>query len=276
MDADERLALIRLKIERAKKHINDLNDAARVFFDADPNPYVVTGKHDPNTRRWTYYMLSVQPIPVSIAAIAGDVLHNLRSALDHLAYSLVAVRGFVSTAGVPLTDKEIRSISFPIIDTDSPAQYEAARAAKVKGMAQAAIDAIDAIKPYKGGDDTLWRLHKLNNIDKHRLLVTVASGYEAFNIAGMAARAFENDPVFGSFEWAPIWMYPGDRHCPLQEGAELLIDAPDAEFNEKLQFSFEIALNEPQIIECEPILPFLAQTVDYVDNLILGFKPLLA
>jgi hypothetical protein len=71
-------------------------------------------------------------------------------------------------------------------------------------------------------------------------------------------------------------VYPSDRHCPLEEDTELLIDAPDAEFNKKLQFSFDVALNEPQIVECEPILLFLAQMVDYVDNLILSFKPLLA
>ena len=44
-------------------------------------------------------------------------------------------------------------------------------------MRKDAVDAIDAIKPYKGGNDTLWRLHGLNNIDKHRLLITVGLAY---------------------------------------------------------------------------------------------------
>ncbi len=43
-------------------------------------------------------------------------------------------------------------------------------------MAQAAIDAIDAAKPYEGGTDELWCLHKLDIADKHHaLLVTLVS-----------------------------------------------------------------------------------------------------
>ena len=40
-------------------------------------------------------------------------------------------------------------------------------------MRQEAVKAIDRLKPYGGGNDFLWRLHGLNNIDRHRLLFTV-------------------------------------------------------------------------------------------------------
>jgi hypothetical protein len=48
MTADERLALVRLKIERADKHINDLNAEIRRFFNS--NPYTIATKHDAQTR----------------------------------------------------------------------------------------------------------------------------------------------------------------------------------------------------------------------------------
>jgi hypothetical protein len=40
MTADERLAIVRLKIERANKHIGDLQTAVRTFVNS--NPYKVT------------------------------------------------------------------------------------------------------------------------------------------------------------------------------------------------------------------------------------------
>jgi hypothetical protein len=55
-------------------------------------------------------------------------------------------------------------------------------------MRQEAIDAIDATKPYAGGNDALWRIHKLNNVDKHRLLITVGSMVRSVDIGSDMTR----------------------------------------------------------------------------------------
>ena len=83
-----RIHLVRLKIERAKKHIRDA-DVACNFYATDP--YVVVPKRDPKTREVSFYLAHVDDVPVGISAIAGDAIHNLRSALDYLAYQLVAI-----------------------------------------------------------------------------------------------------------------------------------------------------------------------------------------
>lgn len=75
------------KVERAKQHVGDLEAELRAFHGT--NPYVVAAKRNPETHQLVYYVASVQEVPRSISAIAGDVLQNLRSALDHLAYQLV-------------------------------------------------------------------------------------------------------------------------------------------------------------------------------------------
>jgi hypothetical protein len=64
MTADERLALIRLKIERADKHIRDLEATLRSFFEA--NPYKIATKRNPQTRQLIYYIETVIPIPTSL------------------------------------------------------------------------------------------------------------------------------------------------------------------------------------------------------------------
>lgn len=47
MSADERLALIRGKIDRSKKLFEELAAARDAFF--DPQPYVIESKRDPQT-----------------------------------------------------------------------------------------------------------------------------------------------------------------------------------------------------------------------------------
>ena len=87
MDANERIALIGVKIERAKKHIDDLYVEVTAYLDT--RPYVISsqvGSH-PRPHR-IYYLTKVKPIPDSIKAVTGDLLFNARAALDHLAYHL--------------------------------------------------------------------------------------------------------------------------------------------------------------------------------------------
>ncbi len=166
----DRLAGARAKVERAKQHINELDTILGAFFRT--NPYRVGTKRDPQTRRLIYYLVSVRDVPPEISVVAGEVLQSMRSALDHLAYQLVLV-------GTGQSDP-FYHVYFPIFDSSS--EYEAKKLKQIRGMRQDAIDAIDELKPYRGGNDTLWRLHKLNLVDKHRLLVTVGSQMRSADI----------------------------------------------------------------------------------------------
>src|SRR5260221_14441846 len=88
MTADERIALIKPKLDRAKKHFRDLESEFSAFL-FDPRPYEIATKKDPNTGEIIYYIAGVRPIPVSINLLIGDVLQNCRTALDHFAHQLV-------------------------------------------------------------------------------------------------------------------------------------------------------------------------------------------
>jgi hypothetical protein len=56
----------------------------------------------------------VQPTPIRLTAILGDVIHNLRSSLDHLAFQLV----WVGTGAQP------SNIYFPIAVTKQSIRNE--------------------------------------------------------------------------------------------------------------------------------------------------------
>jgi hypothetical protein len=273
--ADERLASILLKTERAKKHLADLQVEISAFLNA--NPYEVRGERNPQTGQPCYYLASVRDAPVSIAVVAGDAIQNLRSALDHLAWNMMEVGE--PDLPVPLTEKERRGISFPITDTDDATKYEALRKGKVKGMRNDAVRVIDGFKPYKGGNDALWILNQLNNIDKHRLLITVGMSLGAISAAtvlpkGMihiypAAQGGFTSRYYGPNE---ITLIPQNFTFPLKEGDILFTDHPDTEVNQDMKFRFDVAFNEVGIVEGKPILPTLVEIADYVEYIITSMK----
>jgi hypothetical protein len=280
MTADERLARVRVKVERAKQHILDLNLRLKAFLNS--NPYKVGTYRNPETRQLTYFLTGVRNVPPQIGLVVGDVIQNLRSALDHLAFQLYMLGPGGQAGGAG------SRTYFPIADDSAKYKIEAPR--KIKGLQPDAIKAIDAVQPYKGGNtdksDTLWRLEKMNNIDKHRLLIAIGSQYRSVDIGGDFARAYEKGLAEASPEirgmFAPeepkmaIFLKPADRMWPLKAGDQLFIDAPDAEVDENRQFRFEVAFGEPKIVEGEPIIETLQQMADLVDSLIVSFLPFLA
>lgn len=181
MTADERLEAIQLKIGRAKAHTDELRSAISSFFAT--SPYKVAAKRDPQTRKLVYYVSSVCPTPVCFATVTGDIIQNLRSALDHLAYQLFVV-------GTNGSKAPGRHVSFLI--AANAARYKSGLAGSVQGMRQDAINALSAVEPYNGGKGhQLWVLHELNNIDKYRLLVTVGSSYQSVNVGAYLAAMFK-------------------------------------------------------------------------------------
>src|SRR5260370_21429469 len=161
LQAIARLILLRVKVERAKKHLIDLE--GEIAAHRGKYLSVVIGPGSKGFAQMSENPVALPVLPWSAVASAGDVVHNLRSALDHLAHQLV----LVGTPG----KEQTRRIEFP--SARDLATYENTKGAKVVGMRQEAIEAIDALQPYKGGNDGLWRIHELDNIDKHRGLFTV-------------------------------------------------------------------------------------------------------
>jgi hypothetical protein len=256
-----RTSIVRLKVDTAKEHITDLERELRSFLDT--KPYEVGTKRDPQTRKLIYYLTGVKDTPSRVASITGDALQNLRSSLDHLAWQLVLANSCSPGNGT----------GFPI--AESAMKYKQLRARNVQGMSQAAIKAIDAIKPYKGGNDALWRIHELNRIDKHRTVVTVGSAFAFFDVGPLMQREVATMVSF-PISLLSLNLAPSDRLCPLKIDDELFIDSPDAEPLQDMPFAFDVAFNERGVVEGESVLPLLQGMATLIDNLISDFDPLLA
>ena len=249
------------KLDRAHKHINDLAAAITEFLAT--HPYRTAFYDDPQTGKRQLQLFFAAETPASILAIGGDVLNNLRSALDHLAWQLIKAGG--NTPGA--------HTGFPIFD--AAPKYVAGAKGKIGGARPDAIKAIDAIQPYQGGNgDALWRLHALNNIDKHRDLVTVG--------ATIANARFSQHALAGSM--APLGAGAAGGAVDLtvkapfllKEGDEFSIEGvPDSQINENVEIACTIALAEPGIVQGKPLSEALEEMFNFTDGVVTTLKPYL-
>ena len=155
----------RLKVERASKHLEELEREVRAFF--DNNPYRPIRHVDPEDTRYFIYQFPPQPVPpLSLAVIVGDVVHNLRSSLDHIAWQLSLLT----------TSEPYKNTAFPIFKDTKPTSVTNFKR-MTKDVLPDAIRVIEALQPYHAGDTAeythLWILNSLWNTDKHRLLNAV-------------------------------------------------------------------------------------------------------
>jgi len=159
----------RKKIERAKKHIEDLNSLLAAFVSSD----FYTVSVEKNIQRRAHFLrfdIDKSPFPFHDAAlVVGDALHNLRSALDLLYYGTVV--------------NPSNWTRFPIFDTREILVDRIGGALKKKQITSSVHDLIlDTVKPYHAGNYTLWALHDLNIRDKHQLLVPVVKLFKFYGV----------------------------------------------------------------------------------------------
>jgi hypothetical protein len=253
------MADFHLKIEWAYKHVDDLHAALQTFIDSEP--YTISEKCDPQNGERVYYAARVAPVPPAILLIAGDILQNLRTALDYLICHLVRIKVGTTTTGN----------GFPIFENvPETKQEQASFARKVEGLWKEPLDVIDRIGPYKGRNNDLWRLHELNIRDKHRLLLTAGAAVWQFNL-GQHLRA--TDRATGLLANATDWWVGRKWPLLVEEGQQLFVDPPDAKVNKDIQFTFQVALNESGVCEGEPLIMVVRQSLNLVRKIVTEFEP---
>lgn len=237
--ADDRLTLIRIKIERANKHIAELEDF--ILSSGVLEGKSIRRNTDAEARNPSLHIGAFHIYDPRIPAFIGDAVHNLRSALDHLAFHLVMVgidKGESRT-------KPWEMIQFPI--THCADSYKSERTAgKVQGMERKAIEAIDALKPYKDGYDALWLLHKLDNADKHSFILPIG---DDIILAGLGISIRASEPFFTSIG--------------------------DPKADDDVNFTGEEPLIEPAVGKANAVLPTLHKLSQLVGDIVTSFRPLL-
>jgi hypothetical protein len=153
----------RLKVERAYKHVADINSHLEVFVGSDFYDLTVD-KHFDTGENFLRCDIKLRLKEETIALVIGDALHNLRSALDLLYYETVELCNGVST----------KWTRFPFADTRGQLLARLNSALEKKQVTSSVCNLIlNVVKPYEGGNLALWTLDDLNITDKHQLLIPV-------------------------------------------------------------------------------------------------------
>jgi hypothetical protein len=240
----------KLKIQRAYKHFGDFYDLLDAFIKSDPCHIIP--ERDPNTHEVIYRVGSDIVIDNDLRLIAGDMIQNLRSALDYSACALVLANG--GNVGT--------HTSFPILpDALGTPKGESEFTRKVEGMSDKAKDLIRACKPYQGGNKTLWWLHELNRREKHRLLFAVGGFINNWSITQHIDAT--NAPLRDVERWGrayasdEAWAQVRLASFPLKAGDVLFVDRPNAPINKDIKFGVQVAIHEPGICDAEPLVSVL-------------------
>jgi hypothetical protein len=232
----DNLAGVALKIARAKRHVADLKNSVELAL--DPKGHCFSAEFDRDTAQYVYRIHNVPTVDPEWSLQAGEILYQLRSALDHLAWQLVELDG-----GIPGERTQ-----FPIRDSplDKNGTPRPIRDLMPQIKSTEILELVDECQPYRGFDgetrtrfeahsDVLWHIKVLNNVDKHRLLLVVVFGLD-----------------MGSLWWG---MRPGDvaplykiNAAALDEGTPVAWfdfkgDEPPADFDPHP--AIQVALRDP-------------------------------
>jgi hypothetical protein len=185
-DWDDRDAAWWAKANRARHHVDAVSRLVAAYDPATAYNIVPAPGPDrePGSRTTILRLHELRKPPAELLTTIGDVLHNLRSCLDSVAFELAQ-----RTAGGNLTEKQERAIYFPVCE-DSDAFDEFLLHKHRQGVFSAhAVKALRGAQPFAlremaaaGGISLqttaaeeykiseLARLERLNNLDKHRYL----------------------------------------------------------------------------------------------------------
>jgi hypothetical protein len=176
-----------LKINRAHEHLEHLEREIAAWFDGNKH-FTHCIEPDPNEPTKLDLKLTADKIPIDpFSLIVGDIVHNIRSSLDYIAFELACANHG------SLSQEEARSSQFPILgDVDKngvsgtgPARFRSS--SMIQYVSSSAQALIESVQPYHLGgkfrEHPLWILNELVNIDKHRFLHIAAASLQELNIS---------------------------------------------------------------------------------------------
>lgn len=139
-----------LKVDRAEKHLQELEAEIRCYARRQAYEAVRARQTKKDPHDWTYVLrITEQPDP-RLAVICGDIVHNLRSAYDHLAVA-IAPRRRRWQAGFPIELDDIW-------EKDEAGRYVVADQnrrdsflSRTEGMPPKAVAIIEELQPYTRG-----------------------------------------------------------------------------------------------------------------------------
>jgi hypothetical protein len=168
-----------LKLERAKKHLHDIDDLLDRM--RDPKPGALRVEKERQGAQWVYTVHHDIKPDRMLPLVISDYLFNLRSALDHIAAANVRPTAFEKSQ-FPIFTEDFRTFS-----PGEPQRFKGYRDSWKdlrKRMTPAVFAAIEEVQPFQTclkdssnpNEALLALLNDFQNTDKHRQLGVIDAG----------------------------------------------------------------------------------------------------
>jgi hypothetical protein len=163
----------RAKLAHSEHHRKGIESEIEAF--AKSQPFTLRSEHNLKASkgpiRFSYFVATATDPPEPWALVAGDVIQNIRAALDHAIWEIV-----VKKKGPKFAQANAPKIDFPIVDDST--RFPKPRLVQI-GVPDRIITVIEDAQPYvrqkdAPRDDALWLIRALSNVDKHRLLHVIS------------------------------------------------------------------------------------------------------
>jgi hypothetical protein len=241
----------RLKADRAKRHLEELirvtQPLSGQFFGISHDQIVSRADNEPLGYQLTYR--PTKPVPEILALVIGDCIHNARSALDHLASTIIRTKDAAAKPyfPIPKNGKDMEKTGWLLAMEDAlPGS---------KGVILKEIWPVDD----RGFD--LWAALQTFDIDdKHNLLVpTVTVGF----IDNLNA-------TDGSSTWESC-AAGGDAAHPIK----LVSSNKPLSMNGKPNVSVHVAFGQVSVLAGEAVIPTLSDITNIVDETLKAFDAII-
>jgi hypothetical protein len=271
------------KLYRANEHLQLLDKELAVFlqpdcyeivneFEDDGEILELPGLAEPRRRgiMRRRVIFKKRPPLLRWGTIIGDAIQNLRSALDHIVYTI----SYRSNSSGFMNDE---TTEFPICDN-----FDALRGPhrrtwgpfhQIRGIPKDAQAIIEGLQPYHRGKeslqaDPLWILREMSNIDKHRTIhptgwtahsiyldiTQLAPGVRIHRLWSRPIGAIENNAILAEVEYS----------APLATYATMYMDK---------EFLFTIAFDQDTPLAGQQVQVALWNLAVYVEGVLNALEP---
>ena len=244
-----RLEGVTAKRARAQSHADAVEHAIRAFLDTEPYPVVVEPHAEDG--RYLFKLHDPQPLPwVEFALGIGDCIHNLRSALDFIAWEL---------AGADPSD---RKTMFPIFDDCNKFRDNGAR--HIQSVSGVPRTLIEGEQPYHAPhpqETLLWAIEHLDAADKHRLLTVTVPVTRS-----LSGSHHRTGPIYRKIDFSMTFPDPALRFEHDAVVAVYTITPPTLDVEVEAEFTPQIAFGD--IPGPMYVIHFVRELIGEVDRLI--------
>jgi hypothetical protein len=235
------------KLKRANENIKNLDSEIVAFFNSGKYSVLPDNDRQAHLEAVAYHKNRI--IPPRFSVLAGEVIHHLRSILDHIAW-------FFSDPAI--REAHRREIEFPIVKSRPVKKRDIARyEGKIQGINDVRVRAlIEMLQPYNSTDPEgapLLIIQDMDIRDKHReLILCIGTGAKRIPAEiGKRVVSYQRGDI--------VNILPADLAAELKRNTQMVPQVSFANFVRR---------------EIQPIVPGLIDLLNYVVYVVKAFDDL--